>query len=90
MKLNVELPDDVLVISKNDLKELLEELISDVKGNNSSNKFLTIKETAQMLDVSVPTVRKLIERNEIPYIKSGQIIRINKVEVIKWTKNIAK
>lgn len=90
MKLNVELPDDVLVISKNDLKELLEELISDVKGNNSSNKFLTIKETARMLDVSVPTVRKLIERNEIPYIKSGQIIRINKVEVIKWTKNIAK
>ncbi|NRK74367.1 helix-turn-helix domain-containing protein, partial [Salmonella enterica subsp. enterica serovar Typhi] len=47
----------------------------------------TIKEAADYLKVSVPTIRNMISSKEIPFFQRGQIIRLNRWDVQKWLRN---
>lgn len=84
MDVNLKFPLDTLIVSKNDLKSVLRELIGEINTEDAAADFLTIKDAAALLKISVPTARKLIERKEIPSFKSGQIIRLNRHDVIEW------
>lgn len=84
MNLNIELPEDILVISKAELKEVLEELQVAIAKEKTDGNILTVAETAELLKVSTPTIRRWIETKEIPHFQLGQVIRFNKIEVINW------
>lgn len=58
-----------------------------------SNEIYTITQTAEYLQVSDKTVRRLIERNELPASKVGRAWRIAQNDIEKYlkdTKNIKK
>lgn len=84
MQINLELPDDMMVLSRKQLKDLIGEMQAEIAAEKMEVSILTIAETAEILKVSVPTVRRWIEEKDIPYFQHGQVIRLNKYEVLKW------
>lgn len=86
MNLTLELPKDFLLISRNELKETLAEIIAEYQPDMANNEIMTIKETADYLKVSIPTVRNLIANKEIPFFQRGQVIRLNRLDVLEWLK----
>jgi excisionase family DNA binding protein len=82
----VELPKDSLFISKKDLKEVIKEIIAEGKMEMEDNSIMTIKETADFLKVSIPTVRTLIANKEIPFFQRGQVIRLNRIDLMDWMR----
>jgi excisionase family DNA binding protein len=87
LKITFELPKESLLMTKQDLKEVLGEMIDEVKSEMDNNAIMTIKETANYLKVSVPTVRSLIGNKEIPFFQKGQVIRINRSHLVEWLRN---
>ncbi|WP_419954784.1 helix-turn-helix domain-containing protein [Neobacillus niacini] len=86
MNLTIELPEDVLLISKADLRKVFLEMVAEYHVQMANDEIMTIKETATYLKVSVPTVRALISNKEIPYFQKGQVIRLNRSQVSGWLR----
>ncbi|AHZ49030.1 helix-turn-helix domain-containing protein [Bacillus cereus] len=86
MNLKFELPDDTLITSRSDLKSLLRELKEELQEEKMQDDIFTIKEAAEYMKVSIPTVRSLIATNEIPYFKRGQVIRLNRWDILDWMR----
>ncbi len=86
MNLSFEVPKEVLLINRADLKETLREMISEMQVELSVDEVMTIKETAEYLKVSVPTVRSLIANKDIPFFQRGQVIRLSKWQVLEWMR----
>jgi len=66
----------------------IERLLTE-KGNihhSESDQLLTIKEAAQVLHLSVPTIYGYVSRNEIPFSKKGKRLYFSKSELIEWIK----
>lgn len=84
MNIKLELPEEVFLMSRHELKGMLEGLISEHAKVNEIRRVMTIGEVAEYLKVSIPTVRKLIAEKEIPYFQKGQIIRIFYHDVQLW------
>jgi len=51
-------------------------------------KFLTVKETAEMLNVSVSLVYSLCNRRELPCIRLGRAIRIPSSQIQQHLQNL--
>ena len=83
----LELPEDTIIFNRSDLKEVLLELFEEVREEDVENEIMTIREVAEYLKISVPTVRNMIARKEIPYFQRGQVIRINRRDIKKWISN---
>jgi excisionase family DNA binding protein len=49
-----------------------------------AEKLLTIKETAEFLHLTVPTVYLLVQRAEIPVCKRGKRLYFSKQEITGW------
>ncbi|MEH7403355.1 helix-turn-helix domain-containing protein [Gottfriedia acidiceleris] len=90
MNFNFELPKDALITTRSDLKETLRELIAEVQGEEVKEEIMTIREAAEYLKVSVPTIRNLITGKEIPFFQKGQVIRLNRWDVMEWMRNNSK
>lgn len=86
LNIQFELSEDTILISRQDLKAELKELIKEMQQESSIGSILTIKETAAFMKVSVPTVRTLIANKEIPFFQRGQVIRLNKADVVNWLR----
>ncbi|MEH7610767.1 helix-turn-helix domain-containing protein [Gottfriedia acidiceleris] len=86
MNFSFELPKDALITTRTDLKETLRELIVEVQGENVKEEIMTIREAAEYLKVSVPTIRALIASKEIPFFQRGQVIRLNRWAVQEWMR----
>lgn len=84
MNFKLELPQEAVLINRTDLKVAILELIEEIKRENPKEEIMTIRDTAEYLKVSVPTVRKMIAKKEIPYFQKGQVIRLNRGEVNGW------
>jgi excisionase family DNA binding protein len=48
------------------------------------DKLLTIREAAEILHLSVPTVYGLVQRSEVPVCKRGKRLYFSKQELIEW------
>ena len=81
VKLNFDLPKDILLISLEELRAELRKMLAELKIQNDKEEIMTIKDTAEYLKVSVPTVRAMIANKEIPFFKRGQVIRLNRFDV---------
>ncbi|HEO8421710.1 DNA-binding protein [Niallia circulans] len=87
MNIKLEFPEETLIINRTDLKNALQELLMELQEENGHDQILTIKEAADYLKVSVPTIRNMISSKEIPFFQRGQIIRLNRWDVQKWLRN---
>lgn len=87
MNLNLQIPTDSLMISRNELKNILREMLEEIQSEKVQDDIFTIQEAAAYMKVSVPTIRNMIACNEIPYFKRGQVIRLNRWEILKWIKS---
>ena len=45
--------------------------------NNGKAKFLSVKDVARIMDISIPTVRKLFEKRDSPAIRAGRRILVS-------------
>ncbi|WP_147535654.1 helix-turn-helix domain-containing protein [Bacillus marasmi] len=90
MKLNFELPPDVLLIKRDDLKIILQEILEEVHLQISSTEVMTIREAAEFLKVSEPTIRNMIASNDIPFFRRGQVIRLNRRDIQDWLRYYAQ
>jgi excisionase family DNA binding protein len=70
----------------------IENLILDLKHlpqkeDNNPDQLLTIKQAAQLLCLSVPTIYGLVHRAEIPVSKRGKRLYFSKAELTQWIKD---
>jgi excisionase family DNA binding protein len=87
LNFKLELPEGTILINRTELKELLQEMLAEVHGENEEGEVMTIREAAEYLKVSVPTVRNMIARKEIPFFQRGQVIRLNRRDIKEWLRN---
>lgn len=90
MNFKLELPEGTMLINRTDLKEVLKETLMEVQGDNVKEEIMTIREAAEYLKVSVPTVRNMIANKEIPFFQRGQVIRLNRCDVKEWIRSKSK
>lgn len=95
MNFSFDLPEDTLVVSREDLKNTMREIMDEIQTEETCDEVLKISEAADLMKVSVPTVRNLIEEGDIPCFKKGQLIRFRRASLLEWigkhnkSKNIA-
>jgi len=51
---------------------------------NENERFLTKRELASFLNVSVKMIDRKVSMNEIPYLKIGRLVRFSKERVVAW------
>jgi excisionase family DNA binding protein len=86
MNVIIEVPKETFLLTRSDLKEALQDLIQEVIEEREGEPIMTIKETAKFLKVSIPTVRSLLAEREIPFFQRGQVIRLNRKDVLEWMR----
>lgn len=52
-----------------------------------ADELLTIKQTAELLSLSVPTIYGLVSRAAIPVSKRGKRLYFSKAELLEWIKD---
>jgi excisionase family DNA binding protein len=62
-------------------------MIKDSKGYNMENKFLTIKETSELLRINISTINRFIKEGKIPSYKVGKRRLFDRDELIEWVKS---
>jgi len=69
-----------------DKLETIERLLISQNNNPQpeEDKLLTIREAAEILHLSVPTVYGLVQRSEVPVCKRGKRLYFSKQELIGW------
>ncbi|PGX73781.1 helix-turn-helix domain-containing protein [Priestia megaterium] len=90
MDFKLELSEETMIISREDLREVLQEIMVEFLESNNNEEVVTIREAADYLKVSIPTVRNMIETKEIPFFKRGQIIRLNISDIKAWMRSKSK
>lgn len=58
--------------------------MDDKKG--SLKQYYSVKEAAEVMNVSTATIRRMVERKELPYIKAGSRVLIPIKHFDKWQK----
>ena len=84
-------------ISFNDLPEAVTELtkkvdelykiITNVQPQEPVDQFLTVKETAKFLHLSVPTIYSKVSRRELPFIKRSKRLYFAKGDLEDYLKD---
>jgi excisionase family DNA binding protein len=65
----------------------LEKLIQEKSTTQESEQFLDIKEAAQLLRLSPPTIYGLVNKRAIPHNKKGKRLYFLKSELLQWLKD---
>lgn len=63
-------------------QEGLRVLLEHTSAGNLSENPVDIFEMAKILDVSVSTIRRMVRSNEIPYLRSGRMLRFVPADVV--------
>jgi excisionase family DNA binding protein len=66
------------------IERLLESQNNVARVDN--DKLLTIREAAEVLHLSVPTIYGLVQRQAIPVAKKGKRLYFTKLELTEWIK----
>ena len=83
--------DNILIISKNDLRELLSEMIPaqtkapEIKESNDEVLYTT-EEACKILKCSKPTLHRWKKEGIVPHIRIGNNIRYKKSDLLKLAK----
>jgi len=82
-----QLPNVVTMLVKeiSELKSLL--LKKSEQGlNEQSEKFLSIQEASQFLNLSVPTIYSKVSRNELPFMKRSKKLYFSSIDLMDYLK----
>lgn len=87
------IPQDDIVKQFKTIGDTLAKILTrlEVKENGSSKvdvKYLTRKETARLLKISLPTLTSYVKKNLIPVHRIGSRVLFLKSEVLEAVKNI--
>ncbi|WP_404469396.1 helix-turn-helix domain-containing protein [Sutcliffiella horikoshii] len=74
----------ILIIRTDSIREMLVK----VQGDSVIEEIKSIREAAEYLKVSVPTIRSMVAN--ITFFQRGQAIRINRWDVKEWLCNSSK
>jgi excisionase family DNA binding protein len=83
-----QLPNAVTMLTKevSELKNFLLQKQDDSK-REQAEKLFSVKETAEFLNLSVPTIYSKVSRNEIPYMKRGKRLYFSNLELLNYLKD---
>jgi len=83
-----QLPQAVAMLTKevSELKQLLLQK-SDQQITIPSEQLLNVKEAADFLNLSVPTVYSKVSRGELPVMKRGKKLHFSKTELMQYLKD---
>ena len=66
-------------------------ILKVVQNNNSiiesSDQLLNVQETAQLLNLKVPTIYSKVSKGELPVMKRGKLLYFSKTELIGYLKS---
>jgi len=76
----------VLAMSPDDVREIVRSVVREELANhqNPGRDVLTAEHVAEMLEVHVRTVAKLVIRDGLPAHRLGREYRFNRAEVLAW------
>jgi excisionase family DNA binding protein len=75
--------NDLAILIKMSLRELLSEYNVIKNKENKENSLLTMKQVADLLSVSLPTIIKWNKEGKIPFCKVGKRVYFKKDEVLE-------
>lgn len=85
MSIKLQVSDDLIVTNKEQLRELLLEIQTDIiKQYDSESPAMTMKEASKYIGVSEPTIKEMLVNKELPGVNVGRIYRFNRYELDKW------
>jgi len=81
------LPQAVTMLTK-EVSQLKELLLSSKKQPTTepTERLLTVQETAEFLNLAVPTIYSKVSRNELPFMKRGKRLYFSSVELMEYLK----
>ncbi len=85
-----ELPQAVgqLQESQSRTERMVVELLSKFSGNGTDQeKLLTVTETAEFLNLSVPTIYSLVHQGVLPNNKKGKRLYFLQSEITQWVRS---
>lgn len=71
---------------RNEVSEIKRILLEQDDSEGQKDQLLTVKEAAQLLELSVATIYGYVQRKEIPVMKRSKRLYFSKVELIAWIK----
>jgi excisionase family DNA binding protein len=76
----------VAVLTTDEVRELVRTVMCEELANhhNAGREVLTAEQVAEMLEVHVRTVAKLVVRDSLPAHRLGREYRFNRAEVLAW------
>ena len=81
------MPQAVTMLTK-EVSQLKELLLSSKKQPTTepTERLLTVQETAEFLNLAVPTIYSKVSRNELPFMKRGKRLYFSSVELMEYLK----
>ena len=76
---------DQLFLEIHEIKQLLQE--KGLQSQAETDQPLTIKQAAELLSLSVPTLYGLVHKAQIPVSKKGKRLYFSRQELIAWIKS---
>lgn len=80
--------NDIIVIRKNDLNELIDGIVKSAVKSNESNqqedRFLSVEQAALFLNLAKQTLYGLTSNRGIPFFKKGKKLYFRKSELKNW------
>jgi predicted DNA-binding transcriptional regulator AlpA len=58
-----------------------------IQDNATTEKFLSIKQAAELLNLAVPSIYGLVHRSMIPYMKRNKRLYFSEKELLLWIKS---
>ena len=68
-------------------EKLIFELIEKLNGNHGHDRLMTVNETANFINLSVPTIYSLVHKGLIPTNKKGKRLYFLQSELTDWIKS---
>jgi len=81
-----QLPQFVSDLSKK-IDNIERLLLNGPSGPAETDKLLTIEETAEFLNLSVPTIYRKVSQSEIPSCKKSKRLYFSKADLMEWVKS---
>lgn len=85
--LTISIPDDFHFELRGVIQEEVKTAFNTLIDAKEMDDVLTVKEVADYLKMSQPTVREMMRSNGLPYRKVRQCIRFYRYEVLEWLLN---
>lgn len=84
MKVQINLPDEIIDLIADKVIAKLKPLLAPGKVKSEKDEIFTVKSLSYYLKVSTRWINELILNNEIPYVKIKGQIRFKKNEIDAW------